>query len=354
MNTDMRRMVRFPSSRVRILGSGVSFPICETPDGPSASIPTSVLLERLAPEMPAPRRAAVAAHLAEAVGVESRSWARWCGAPPRDGESDSGSLGLEAARNALSASGIGASDIAGVVFATSTPPKWTSAVAATIAGSLGAVCPFFDVRSGCAGGAYAIAFASMLAASSDGPVLAIGADTFSKALGPQERLLSMAMGDGAGALVIAPASGGDRGLRTALFGGDGALVDLASVPARLPPKSFQADDWFLTGNPERFGVEAERALLLAADRLSSTLDGRPDACIVHAGQASVCRRVAEAMKSADSVWLQSLARHGNVGAASLAVALHDARAEGFVAEGKRIAIASVGGGLSWAGLLWSE
>ena len=140
----------------------------------------------------------------------------------------------------------------------------------------------------------------------------------------------------------------------ALFGGDGALGELTSVPARLPPTALDASEWQLTGNPERFGIEAERALMNAARRLHGVREDGFDACIVHAGQASICRRVAAEVGAGDRVWLESLARHGNVGAASLAVALHEARAAGFVKSGMRLALASVGGGISWAGLSWSE
>ena len=49
--------------------------------------------------------------------------------------------------------------------------------------------------------------------------------------------------------------------------------------------------------------------------------------------------------------VRTLARHANIGSAGWIVALAEARACGRLPPGTRVALAAVGGGLSWAAAL---
>ncbi len=341
-------MTPWPRASVAIAGSGVAFPTCTTPWGAVVSrIETHALFELLTPEMSPERRAPVAAHMAESIGIESRAWAHWIGAEPRDDETDSVALAIDASRAALDSAGIAASEIGAVVLATSTPPRWTSASSASVAGAIGAVCPFFDVRSGCAGGLYAIALAATFAASAKRPVLAIGTDTFSKIVPPGERFATLSMGDGAAALVIVPSVDSEF---EASFGGNGALHHLTTVPGAMPPRTLAESAWRLSGDPARFAEEAEKSLLQALANATERAPSRPAMHIVHAGRRGVCERVSRTIDAEIPCWTQTISQHGNLGAASVAAALHESRKT--LAKNDVIAIASVGGGPSFGGAYW--
>ena len=143
----------FAPARARILGSGAAFPTCTLPDGERMDrIETAWLMSKLAPELSGPRLAMVLEHLDHGLGVNARSWAHWITSPHGEGEEDSFTLGVAAARAALADAGIDAADLGMIVLATSTSPRWTSPLSARVAGALGARCGFLHLRSGCSSG----------------------------------------------------------------------------------------------------------------------------------------------------------------------------------------------------------
>lgn len=346
-------MVPLRSASSTILGSGTAFPSCVTPTGETiTAIDTDALFLRLTPEMSDDRRAPILAHLKEAVGIESRSWAHWPGTEFRDDEEDAATLGVAAGKRALADAKLEPKDIGFVVVATSTPPRWTAATSALVAGGLGANCGFLDVRSGCAGGLYATVLGAMLADAGGKPVLVVGTDTFSKVTPDGERFAVLTMGDGAGALVIGKGASG-AGLRAAAFGGDGENHHLATVLGTMPPRTLDRAVWTLTGDPEEFSKRIEAVLGEAMGYAMGACDGEPTLALVHAARRGVCHRVAAAAKVKAPVFTASLERHGNLGAASVVVALHEARAAGLLTNHATVAIASAGGGPSWGGAVWT-
>ncbi len=349
-------MASFGDASARILGSGASFPSCRTPDGDMvSSIATSDLLERLTPDLPADRRAPVLAHFEEEFGIQRRSWAHWPGRPfdDHEEEEDAATLAIEAGRAALSDGGLAPSQLGFVVVATSTSPRWTAATSALVAGGLGAPCAFLDVRSGCAGGLYALAIGATLAAASKMPVLVVGSDTFSKVTPASERLAVMTAGDGAGALLLGRSSEAGEGLGAAAFGGDGKNHDLATVPGRLPPRDGTATSWVLAGDPVEFSRRIEAALSQALERALARSLGPPSLTLIHSAQRATSRRLFTAASTPGRLFTSTLERRGNLGAASVLVAMHEARAEGLLTRGARLAIASAGGGPSWGGATWT-
>jgi len=314
---------------VSILGGGVAFP-------PHPET-TAELLGRLAPEVPAPRRDALARHFDADIGVLRRAHLA---------QGRAVDLAVAAARAALEDSAT--SRPIAVLVATSTPSRWTAAESAILSRELGLACAFFDVRSGCTGGLHALVQGARLARDAGGPVLVVGADAFSLAFGP-ERLLPVSMGDGAGALVLGPSVDATIGITRAVFGGAPSLVDLATVPDLLPPSTEvmardAATRFRLDGDPEAFSEAAEAALGIALDALlAGALPTRePTALVVQTGRASCARRVAA--RAGHEPYLDVLENHGNLGAGTLLVALHSLRRS---PEISRVLLVSAGGGLSF-------
>ncbi|MFO0746202.1 MAG: hypothetical protein U1F43_11085 [Myxococcota bacterium] len=298
---------------------------------PSDPIDTPTLLARLAPGLPPARRDALLAYLRAEVGVEQRAFVQ--------GGERALDLAVRAAQGAL---GQGPFQIAAHVHATSTPSRWTGPEAARIGQALGLDAAFFDVRSGCTGGLWALHHGARLAAESGACVLVTAADAFSQAFDPDERMLPLAMGDGAAPLVLAPprddASAPAGGIVKALFGGRPALADLATVRAELPGRG---EPLVLGGDPAAFGDAAEAALKEAWAALAAPDDAT---VIIQTGRAGTARRVHARAE------LASLARHGNIGAASALVAWCELAPD----AARSVAFASAGGGLSFGALWWRE
>jgi len=313
-----------------IVGSGAAFP--------ADPIDNASLLTRLAPGLPTARRDALLAHLDGELGVTSRAHLQ--------PGSDPLILATRAARQALAEAST--YEPRAILLATSTASRWTTAESARLANALGLAVAFCDLKSGCTGGLWALIEAARLARDSAAPVLVVGCDSFSRAFPAGERLLPFAMGDGAAALVVAP--GGDAGLLRAAIGGEPRHVDLATVAARLPPAT-PSEPFALSGDPEPFARAAESALGAAINALP---DRPADTLLVpHVSRLATARRLAAATGLA--CFTAGFTAHGNLGAASLLVALHLIRAQRLRSPSplaQHVLLASAGGGLSYGAALW--
>jgi 3-oxoacyl-[acyl-carrier-protein] synthase-3 len=119
------------------------------------------------------------------------------------------SLVESASEKALKISGLKASDLDGIIIATSTPDFINPSMAAILHGRLGAKpeCASFDLQAVCAGFVYALGIVASLVASGSGKnFLLIGADQFSKITDFNDRNCVF-FGDAAGAMIIQATSG---------------------------------------------------------------------------------------------------------------------------------------------------
>jgi 3-oxoacyl-[acyl-carrier-protein] synthase-3 len=291
-----------------------------------------------------------AAALAETMGVSERAWAHVPGEPFDPAEETTVDLAACAARAALADADLPARELALILVATSTPHRMTTTVSAAVAAALGASAGACDVRGGCAAGLHALATAALYAQS--GPVLVVGADTFSKLLPVEHAPTLLSLADGAGALVVAARAPG--ALLASSYQTDGGLARLVYTDGALPPTvaDVERGGYRLAGAPDELTAvvpdryeAALRAVLARAGLGAADVDlyvahpsGRPviDEVVRRMGFARACA---------------SLARHGNVGAAGWIVALVEARREGRIAPGSVVATAAVGGGVSWGAAL---
>lgn len=187
-----------PLPDVGLLGAGMSLP--------GAPIDNAAVLRRL----PAFARADeervrfAAEGIRTSLGLEHRHWSHTPGAPLAHGnEATTVDLALEAAHAALADAAVEAAQLPLVIATTSTPHRMTSTLSAAVAAALGANnAAAMDVRTGCAAGLFALQTAATYLQHAPGPVLVVGAETFSKVLPPAHKMALLSLGDGAGALVI--------------------------------------------------------------------------------------------------------------------------------------------------------
>ena len=119
------------------------------------------------------------------------------------------SLATEAARKALAAAAMDASQIDLIVLATATPDQTFPATATIVQNELGCNGGVaFDVAAVCSGFLYALSVAeSMIRAGSAKNAIVIGAETFSRILDWEDRTTCVLFGDGAGAIVLSGETG---------------------------------------------------------------------------------------------------------------------------------------------------
>ena len=339
-----------PGARVRLLSTAVAMPMDLAPLGERGMVldNDAVHEQVLGPQWRTHPRAIVAP--LDEPTVRTRQWVR---------EATALDLATEAARRALQAASMPASDLAAILCVTSTPPIISAAMAARIGRALGCGQELdnasgFDIRAGGVGVMMAWFTAQGLIAQGSGPVLIVAAEAASSFLMPGDIGSALLYADGAGACILAH---GDSDAET-FMGGMSGQVALhgrpTTIPGLLPPHGDLMD--YRYQRPDRAHLQE---LLHLWDRFPRVLASAfPRACqqlrhfLPYAVSTRQMDTARQALGQPKARVFHELARHGCVGAASPLVALHGLRASGQAHPGAVIALASAAGNGLWAGFFW--
>lgn len=348
-------MVLGASGPLSIRGAGTAFPRRRLTNEEVLTLAAP----RLWPEREPPageRLAFLARGLEENLGVRERAWAHVPGEPFQHGEEETTiDLAATAAARALEDAGLPARELGLVLVSTSTPPRMTSTLSAAVGARLRATrAACMDLRTGCAAGLFALTTASMYLAAGAGPVLVVGAETFSKVIPPSHKPAVVSLGDGAGALVLDRAARG--GIAAAFLATDGDLGRLVSTEGELPPTvdAIARGAYFLSGDADELGAALPDKYAEAIEGVfarAGVAGGDIDLFAPHQTTRPLIRSVAARAGVSEERTVEIVGRHANVGAAGWLVALTEARREGRVREGDRVLLAAVGGGMSWASVI---
>jgi 3-oxoacyl-[acyl-carrier-protein] synthase-3 len=279
------------------------------------------------------------------IGVETRHLAA-----PGQATSD---LAAEAARRAIASSGIAAGEIRRILLATVTGDYPTPATACVVQRALGiAGCAAIDVVGACAGFLQAIDLGARCVATGEGPVLVIGADIRSRQLDSQDLRTVFLYGDGAGAVVLAPADG-EEGIQHSILTADGRGAEAVYVPAggsREPTteESVRRGRHTIRMPNGRIVAEAARAgFRHLADRLvaaSGVALDTIDCFCLHQPNLVLVRQVLADLGIAETrAWI-NFPRCANTTSATVPIALAEADAAGRIPSGGWLCLAAVGAG----------
>ncbi len=210
------------AGEIAVLGTGSALP--------GSPLATEALLDRLGPWLgPSERERgrAVAAKLGVAKRHCSRSWRSRIEAP--DPGRSNPELAAQAIRAALTEAGVSIADVAYLISHTATPVQLLPGNVTFVADLLGYSGPHIELRQACTGFANALMIAFGLLARHDArPVVIVGSETGSAFLDPEQLSIDpsqivnlVQMGDGAGAVVLAPYRPGRDRLHSAWFGAMG-------------------------------------------------------------------------------------------------------------------------------------
>jgi 3-oxoacyl-[acyl-carrier-protein] synthase-3 len=175
---------------------------------------------------------------------------------------------------------------------------------------------------------------------------------------PDDSETALVFGDGAGALVLQAGAGqrGDLHLLSHLWGSDGTKADVIMVPAggsRCPASSETVEkrQHFLRMNGSSVFRFAVRMLpVLVQDVLAQAGRSLADVQLLIPHQANWRIIEAAARKlpfDLDKI-VVNIDRYGNTSAASVLLALGEARQQGRLQPGATVVLASFGAGLTWA------
>jgi len=275
-------------------------------------------------------------------------------AAPHEATSD---LATRAARCALAAAGMQASDIDLIVVATSTPDWTLPATACVVQANLGAThAAAFDLSAVCTGFIYALSMvqAAMRGQESFRTALVIGAETYSRIIDYEDRKTCVLFGDGAGAVVLGRVPYG-YGILASYLRADGTKTSLVQIPAGGSREAitaatlaerkhlFQMDGRGVRSFLAETFTDAIYSVLQRADLSLEDVD----LIIPHQANGVILKECFRSLGVQDERVHYILERYGNTAAASVPMTLADAVRAGRVQNGSCLLLMAFGGGMTW-------
>lgn len=262
-------------------------------------------------------------------------------------------LACEAAKAALSMSGISADSLDLIIGATITPDNVSPTVAGTVQERLGAACPAFDISSACSGFLFALETAAgFFARGTVKRALVFGAERISKIMDWEDRSTAVIFGDGAGAAVLEAGDaylcseiytrGEDEVLKIPAFRGTSPFTEL---PEERPVIFMNGQETF------KFAVsELDRHITTLAEKAGVAV-GDLQHIVPHQANARIIRMAARRLGLPEEKFVMNIDRYGNTAAASVPIALDELNRSGKLNRGDLVAMVAFGAGLSSGGCL---
>jgi len=273
------------------------------------------------------------------------------------GESSS-SLAIGAARAALENAGLNPAHIDLLILATCTPDLPMPATASLVHAALGlserAAC--FDLNAACSGFVTAFDTAwAMLASGRYRHALVIGSEKMSAVLDWKDRATCVLFGDGAGAVVLGPARPGSSArILDSLLGTVPGTTDLLHIPGGAVSPLFPGAPAFITMRGKEVFKFAVRGMEdVARDLLARQgLVGTDLACVIpHQANLRIIHALAQYLELPYERIFVNLEHYGNTSAASIPLALDEARRAGRLQPGGLLLLLGFGAGLTCGGAL---
>jgi 3-oxoacyl-[acyl-carrier-protein] synthase-3 len=283
-------------------------------------------------------------------------------------------LATHAARAALADAGLAAADIDLIVLATLTPDMPMPACATLVQAKLGtkAHAASFDLNAACSGFLYALDTAwAMLASGRYKHALVIGAEKMSGVLDWTDRTTCVLFGDAAGAVVLGPSRGDGARMIGAKLYCEGGMDDLLCIPGangggkKSKTTSAAAVDalsgdftldrtHFLRMKGREVFKVAVREMEDAIEEIleQHAIDPAHIACVIpHQANLRIIDAIAKSLKLPLDRFFINVDRYGNTSAASVPLALDEARKAGRVKRGDITLFVAFGAGLTYGSAL---
>ncbi|MEO0005527.1 MAG: beta-ketoacyl-ACP synthase III [candidate division WOR-3 bacterium] len=262
-----------------------------------------------------------------------------------------------ALERACQMAGVKPADLDTIVVGTSTPDTVYPATACWVQKRLGiAGSAAFDVSAGCSGFLFALEVAANLIVAGSAKMVGVaGGEVMSKVVNWQDRATCVLFGDGAGAAVVVPGDG-KSGILASNWGCDGSLAPLLYQPAggtRMPTTEKTLKEMAHTVHMQGNQVFKHAVRTMGNSALKALEDARltpEDVKLFIPHQANI--RIMEAARERTGIPAERmfvvLHKYGNMSAATIPVAIDEAREAGKIQDGDIIILTAFGTGFTWA------
>jgi 3-oxoacyl-[acyl-carrier-protein] synthase-3 len=281
---------------------------------------------------------------------------------PGVGTSD---LAKEAALGAMAQAGITADQLDLIVVGTTTPDTIFPSTACVLQDKLHATRAWgFDLGAACSGFTFALtAGMQMVATGAHDRALVVGADVMSSIIDYRDRATCILFGDGAGAVVLAPADDHEPAIIDFAHEIDGSGGPALCMPAggSLMPASHETVDKRLHYVKQdgqtvfKFAVRKTEEICRRVLEKNGLEPCEIDLFVSHQANRRIITAAADRLGLPESKVIINLDVYGNTTAATIPLALTDAVRERRLKKGDLVLLASVGAGFTVGSVLlrWS-
>ena len=270
------------------------------------------------------------------------------------GSEKTSELACKAALEALKDAKITAVKIDLIVVATVSPDSSFPSVACKVQKAIGAKkAAAFDVSAACSGYLYALTTAKQyIQTGMSKRALVIAADRFTDLIDWKDRDTCVLFGDGAGACVLGPVkSGGITADFLQSFGDYGSLMEVISEEARSPfnpgKTTYTKLPYVVMHGQELFKIAVNSMADAIVKALKKAKIKKEDIdCVVpHQANDRIITAVAKKLNIPKDKIFINIDKYGNMSAASIAVALYEAKKSKKIKKGDNVVLVAFGAGL---------
>ena len=298
----------------------------------------------------------------ERTGIKERRWAK-----PGDGHS-AFTMGLKAAKKAISNARIEKEDIDLIVFATLSPDYYFPGPGVQIQEALeiGTVAAL-DIRAQCSGFVYSISVADQfIKTGMYKNILVIGSELQSHGIdkSTRSRNVSVIFGDGAGAAILTREEDLTKGILSTHLHSEGKhALELANEAPGMGTRwvtdiikdNDPNDTSYITFMNGQFVFK--HAIKRFSEVISEGLQKNNlevsdiDMLIPHQANLRISQFIQKRFALSDDQVFNNIQHYGNTTAASIPIALSEAHQQGKVKSGDTVVLAAFGSGFTWGSVI---
>lgn len=261
-------------------------------------------------------------------------------------------MAAEAAKKAISNSGLSKNDIDLIIVATTTPDSTFPSTACKVQDAIGAGnAAAFDIQAVCSGFLYGLSVAdSMIKSGAFKNILLIGADKMSSVVDWKDRSTCVLFGDGAGAFIISSSDKGESGIISSKIQSDGSLgkiLHTSGGTATTQTAGFvQMEGREVFKHAVQKMTSSMEELLKSHNMTHSDIDW----IVPHQANIRIIELIAKKMDLPQDKIITTIDKHSNTSAASIPLAIDTAGISKFK-KGDKILLTAAGGGFTWGSIL---
>lgn len=273
-------------------------------------------------------------------------------------------LSLLASRRALDDAGMQAHELTHVLVATFSADYIIPSAACMLAHELGIAGRMaMDVSAACSGFLYAMETArAIVSLHPQAKVLVAACDVVTSRVNYADRGTCVLFGDGAGAAIVSaqPGPGGAKAqVLDVLLSSDGGMGDLLTIRGGGSGCSYKLgdtvrDDFFVQMQGREVYKHAVRSMSAICETAlvkNGFSKDEVDVFIPHQANMRIIEAVGKKLDMPEHKVFTNVQHYGNTSAASVPIALSEAREQRVIKDGNLVLLGTFGGGFTWGSAL---